>query len=95
MIITLTSIPFHRWRTRTKSNPEPFIYSTQTEHKPNFFKVLRTRTESNPYPQRTQTHNFGFFPISTLNPIQTLAYPDKSSPSDTIIFFIQIADLKL
>jgi len=42
------------------------VQEPQTEHEPNFSKVLRTRTEPNPYHQRTRTEHklkiLGTFP---------------------------------
>jgi len=32
----------------SRTEPEPYVYRTRTEHEPNFFKVFRTRTEHEP-----------------------------------------------
>jgi len=58
---------------KNQTLPEPYVYRTQTEHQPNFLKVVRTRTEPNPNQQRTPTEqwtrivNIRFFPASNIN----------------------------
>ena len=42
-------------RNPNRTEPEPYVYRTQTKHKTNFKKILRTRTEPNPYHWRTRT----------------------------------------
>ena len=64
---------------KTRKNrilPEPYVYTTRTEHEPNFFKkLLGTRTEPNhyqsKYSNRTRTHNFVFFLITGLHSRET------------------------
>jgi len=52
----LNIFPISSMKNPEQTETEPYIYTTRTEHEPNF-KVLRTQTEANPYHQTTRTEH--------------------------------------
>jgi len=54
MTTTDTSFLIPSMMNPNRTEREPYVYRTQTEHE-SILKVLRTGTEPNPYHQRTRT----------------------------------------